>query len=68
MKRTILTVQPLFDNMGLAMQIWASLWQSPYGTWGSQVEPNDIEQDERDWLTKLVWQPPTDAKVAIQHE
>ncbi|NJO42993.1 MAG: histidine phosphatase family protein [Cyanobacteria bacterium CRU_2_1] len=69
MKRTIATVKPLCDAIGMEMQLRDGLKEIRYGAWEGKSNEEVKEQYSEDyvrWLTEPAWNPPTGGETAVQ--
>lgn len=69
MKRTIATVKPLCDAIGMEMQLRDGLKEINYGKWEDKTVDYVKEHYSEDyvrWLTEPAWNPPTDGETAVQ--
>jgi broad specificity phosphatase PhoE len=69
MKRTIATVQPLCEAVGIQPQIRDGLKEIRYGQWESQTPEfvkQHYSQDYERWLTEPAWNAPTGGECGFQ--
>lgn len=69
MKRTLATVQPLCDRLGIAPRIRDGLREIDYGQWENQTREVVLEQYAEDyhrWMTEPAWNAPTGGETAVQ--
>jgi broad specificity phosphatase PhoE len=69
MKRTIATVQPLCEAVGMQPQLRDGLKEIRYGQWENQT-PEFVKQhyaqDYERWLTEPAWNAPTEGECGFQ--
>lgn len=69
MKRTIATVKPLCDAIGMDMQLRDGLKEINYGKWEGQTAEfvkQNYSDDYVRWLTEPAWNPPTGGETSVQ--
>lgn len=68
MRRTVATVQPLCDALGLRMESRTGLKELSYGKWeGQSIETvdRDYHDDYIRWLADPAWFPPSSGELAV---
>lgn len=69
MRRTIATVKPLCEALGIEMQLRDGIKEIKYGKWeGKSVEAvkEEFLDDYIRWLTEPAWNPPTGGETATE--
>ena len=69
MKRTMATVKPLCDAIGMDMQLRDGLKELRYGKWEDKTTESIRQHYEEDyvrWLTEPAWNPPTEGETAVE--